>query len=152
MLIQEYTTWNSDIIGAFFSFLFTSQKFSGKMEGFLTKFNLTNTQLSILLLLHLNKDSFETPSSISKKLGLSTPTISNVLKTLHKKEYIQKQTSPENKKSSYITLDKNGINFLKDFIPYCKEKYEDFLSNFDAEELNYLKELSLKIFSNLDSF
>ncbi|WP_147289478.1 MarR family transcriptional regulator [Sebaldella termitidis] len=55
------------------------------MEGFLTKFNLTNTQLSILLLLHLNKDSFETPSSISKKLGLSTPTISNVLKTLHKK-------------------------------------------------------------------
>ena len=152
MLIQEYTTWNSDIIGAFFSFLFTSQKFSGKMEGFLTKFNLTNTQLSILLLLHLNKDSFETPSSISKKLGLSTPTISNVLKTLHKKEYIQKQTSPENKKSSYITLDKNGINFLKDFIPHCKEKYEDFLSNFDAEELNYLKELSLKIFSNLDSF
>ena len=152
MLIQEYTTGNSDIIGAFFSFLFTSQKFSGKMEGFLTKFNLTNTQLSILLLLHLNKDSFETPSSISKKLGLSTPTISNVLKTLHKKEYIQKQTSQENKKSSYITLDKNGINFLKDFIPFYKEKYENFLSNFNADELNYLKELSLKIFSNLDSF
>ncbi len=152
MLIQEYTTGNSDIISAFFSFLFTSQKFSGKMEGFLTKFNLTNTQLSILLLLHLNKDSFETPSSISKKLGLSTPTISNVLKTLHKKEYIQKQTSQENKKSSYITLDKNGINFLKDFIPFYKEKYENFLSNFNADELNYLKELSLKIFSNLDSF
>ena len=152
MLIQEYTTGNSDIMGAFFSFLFTSQKFSGKMEGFLTKFNLTNTQLSILLLLHLNKDSFETPSSISKKLGLSTPTISNVLKTLHKKEYIQKQTAPENKKSSYITLDKNGINFLKDFIPFYKEKYENFLSNFNADELNYLKELSLKIFSNLDSF
>ena len=85
-------------------------------------------------------------------MGLSTPTISNVLKTLHKKEYIQKRISQENKKSSYIILDKNGINFLKDFIPFRKEKYEDFLSNFDVNELNYLKELSLKIFSNLDSF
>ena len=152
LLMQEYTANDSDSIGAFFSFLFTSQKFSGKMESFLTKFNLTNTQLSILLLLHSNKNSFETPSSIAKKLGLSIPTISNVLKTLHKKEYIQKQTLPENKKSSYITLDKNGIDFLKVFIPLCRKKYEDFLSNFNTKELYNLENLSLKIFSNLDFF
>ena len=54
--------------------------------------------------------------------------------------------------SDYISLDKNGIDFLKVFIPLCRKKYEDFLSNFNTKELNNLENLSLKIFSNLDFF
>ena len=68
------------------------------------------------------------------------------------KDFIKKEKQDNDKRFYNITLKEAGKNFLKDFIPFYKEKYENFLSNFNADELNYLKELSLKIFSNLDSF
>ena len=93
--IQEYTISNSNIAKAYFSFFLTSQKITGKTESFLSYFNISNTQLSILLLLHSNEAFSETTSSISKKLGLSVPTISNVLSTLHKKNSYKKRHFPK---------------------------------------------------------
>ena len=150
--IQEYTVSNSNIAKAYFSFLLSSQKIMGRTESFMSNFNVSNTQLSILLLLHSSKAFSETTSSISKKLGLSIPTISNVLSTLHKKKFIQKKSLPKDKRSTYIGLDRNGVDFLKKFIPLYKQKYEELFSNFNINELDDLKNLSLKIFFNLNDF
>ena len=69
------------------------QKITGKIDSYLSRFEVTSTQISILLLLVISENGFETPGSISRKLGLSNPTISNVIKTLNKKELVKKEVS-----------------------------------------------------------
>ncbi len=91
ILNEKYEIVNPDIMKAFFGFMVTIQKTNGRIESYLSRFKTTTAQISILLILYLNNNEPETPGSLSKKLGLSGPTISNVLKTLGQKKFIKKR-------------------------------------------------------------
>ena len=41
------------------------------------------------------------------------------------KKFIQKKSLPKDKRTTYIGLDRNGVDFLKKFIPLYKQKYEE---------------------------
>lgn len=152
LLISKYVTAKPDIIKAHFSFLLTAQKFLGKFEGYLSKFKITNSQLSIMLLLLSNEKVPETATSISKKLGLSNATISNVLSTLEKKKFIKKDKLKKDRRVCNIYLTKNGIKFLIEFIPLYYSKYAQFFSDLRSKELNEISLLSFKLSENLDLF
>ena len=130
----------------------TSRKVIAKLESYLSQFNITGTQLSIMIVLYLNENIPQTPTNLSKKFGLSTTTISNVLNTLHKNGFIKKENHEKDKRSHRISLSDNGIEFLNKFLPNYYSKYEPLFSNFQKEEIENLKTLLLKIFFNLDSF
>ena len=105
-----------------------------------------------MLLLYFNQNKPETPGNIAKKLGLSNPTISNVLQTLEKNNYIKKMKLKEDRRSSIVYLSDEGMEFIKEFVPLYAQKYEQLFSNFDTSELNNLKNSSLKLISNLNYF
>ncbi len=106
----------------------------------------------ILLLLVISENGFETPGSISKKLGLSNPTISNVIKTLNKKDLVKKVLSEKDRRFCNIYITPAGLTFLDKVMSEYHLKYEKLLMNFSNEELKYLKHNSLKLFCNLDFF
>ena len=152
ILIMKYNIANSELTKSYLTLLLTAQKIMGKTESFLNQFNVTNTQLSIMLLLYVNETERETLSSISGKLGLSSPAISKVLNTLHKKDFIIKKENLNDRRCKYISLSKKGRNVLNTVIPEYCSKYEEFLSDFTLGELKKLRELDLKLFFKLDSF
>ena len=123
------------------------QKITGKIDSYLSRFEVTSTQISILLLLVISENGFETPGSISRKLGLS-----NVIKTLNKKELVKKEVSEKDKRFCNICITSKGLIFLNEVMSEYHLKYERLLMNFTSEELKYLKHNSLKLFCSLDFF
>ena len=111
------------------------QKITGKIDSYLSRFEVTSTQISILLLLVISENGFETPGSISRKLGLSNPTISNVIKTLNKKELVKKEVSEKDKRFCNICITSKGLIFLNEVMSEYHLKYERLLMNFTSEEL-----------------
>ena len=152
ILNEKYEIVNPDIMKAFFGFMVTVQKTNGRIESYLSRFKTTTAQISILLILYLNNNEPETPGSLSKKLGLSGPTISNVLKTLGQKKFIKKAKDENDQRISKVSITEEGYSFLDDFLPGYYEKYEQLFSNFESGELQNLKLISLKLFHNLDTF
>ena len=152
LLIQKYVTAKPDIVKAHFTFLLTAQKFLGKFEGYLSKFKITNSQLSIMLLLLLSEETPETPTGISKKLGLSNATISNVLRTLEKNGFIKKEKIKSDKRICSIFLTNHGIEFLKEFLPVYYSKYILYLLNLKQKELKGIFLLTSKLSENLDHY
>ena len=152
LLIEKSADSDPDIAKAFFAFRLASQKALGKIEGFFTKYNLRHSQVSIMLVLYANENRPETSVNISNKLGLSSATISNVVHTLEKKGFIERKKQESDKRFYSIILSEDGIKFLDDFIPDYQSHYMRLFSNFTEEEIKTMKELSLKLFHNLDTF
>ncbi len=151
-LIKRYDFTEPELTKVFFSYMLAHQKTTGKIDSYLSRFEVTSTQISILLLLVISENGFETPGSISKKLGLSNPTISNVTKTLNKKKLVKKEASKKDKRFCNIYITSQGLTFLNKIMPEYHLKYERLLTNFNDEELKYLKHNSLKLFCSLDFF
>lgn len=151
-LIKKYDFAKPDLTKTYFSYMLAHQKMTGKIDSYLSRFEVTNTQISILLLLVISENGFETPGSISKKLGLSNPTISNVIKTLNKKDLVKKSLSERDRRFCNIYITPAGLTFLDKVMSEYHLKYEKLLMNFNDEELKYLKHNSLKLFCNLDFF
>ena len=151
-LIKKYNFAEPELTKSYFSYMLAHQKITGKVDSFLSRFEVTNTQLSILLLLIISENEFETPGSISKKLGLSNPTISNAIKTLNKKNFVKKTVSEKDRRFCNIHITPAGITFLDKVMAEYHLKYERLLMNFTNEELKYFKNNSLKLFCNLDFF
>ena len=152
LLTEEYGLNNPDIMKAYFGFMLAAQKANGRVESYLSQFNTTSSQISILLILYLNNNEPETSGNISKKLGLSAPTISNVIKTLSQKNFIKKIKEKNDKRISKISLTEEGYSFLDDFIPGYYQKYQQLFMDFTDKDLENLKFISLKLFHNLNLF
>ena len=151
-LIKKYDFTEPELTKTFFSYMLAHQKITGKIDSYLSRFDVTSTQISILLLLVISEKGFETPGSISKRLGLSNPTISNVTKTLNKKKLVKKEVPEKDKRFCNIRITPKGLTFLNEVMSEYHLKYERLLMNFNDEELKYLKHNSIKLFCNLDFF
>ena len=151
LVVKNNSDKDLEIARAFFAFRLASKRALGKFEGYFTKFNMRHSQVAILLALHVNEDKTETSINISHKLGLSTATISNVLQTKWKKDFIKKEKQDNDKRFYNITLKEAGRNFLKDFIPDYQSYYERLFSDFTEEEIKALEKLSLKLYVNLEN-
>ena len=152
ILSEEYEIDDLDMVRAYFSFMIAAQKANGRAESHLSRFGTTNTQLSILLTLYLNKNEPEIAGNISKKFGLSAPTISNVIKTLCQKKFIKKVKDKNDKRVYRISMTEEGYSFLDNLIPEYHSKYKKIFSEFTLEELKCLERISLKLFHNLNLF
>ena len=60
-LIKKYNFAEPELTKSYFSYMLAHQKITGKVDSFLSRFEVTNTQLSILLLLIISENEFETP-------------------------------------------------------------------------------------------
>ena len=149
-IIKRFDYIDKDLTKAYFTYMLTHQKIVGKIESYLNRFDLTSTQVSILLLLSVNEKNYQTPGVISKKLGLSNPTISNVIKTLNKKQFLKKEVSPKDRRYCNISITPAGLDFLDRVMSEYYLIYEKLLKDFSDEELENLDQNSLKIFYNLD--
>ncbi len=145
LLAEDFPNIDRDVTESYLNYVLICQKTMAKIESYLSKMEISNTQFLILLCLYVNNKNIDNITNISKKLGITSVTVSNVVKTLHIKGFVKKEKLKEDKRFSSIVLDKKGKNFMKNFIPEYYSKYKTLFKTFDENELLQLQFLIEKL-------
>ena len=151
LLAKDFPSVDSDITKSYLEYILICQKTIAKIESYLSKIEMTNSQFLILLSLYVSDKNIDNVTSISEKLGISNVTVSNVVKTLQMKGLVEKKKLKEDKRFSRIVLNKKGKNFMENFIPEYYSKYEGLFEKFDKDELLQLQFLISKLNLAIDS-
>ena len=151
LLAEDFPDIDEDITRSYLEFILICQKTIAKIESYLSKIEMTNSQFLILLCLYVSDKNTDNITNISEKLGISTVTVSNVIKTLQLKGLVEKKKLKEDKRFSRIVLNKKGKNFMENFIPEYYSKYEGLFEKFDKDELLQLQFLISKLNLAIDS-
>ena len=145
LLAKDFPSVDSDITKSYLEYILICQKTIAKIESYLSKIEMTNSQFLILLCLYVSDKNIDNITNISKKLGISNVTVSNVVKTLQIKGLVERKKLKEDKRFSCIVLNKKGKDFMKNFIPEYYSKYKGLFKEFDKEELLQLQFLIVKL-------
>ena len=91
LLAEDFPDIDEDITKSYLEFILICQKTIAKIESYLSKIEMTNSQFLILLSLYVSDKNIDNVTSISEKLGISNVTVSNVVKTLQMKGLVEKK-------------------------------------------------------------
>ena len=145
LLAKDFPSVDSDITKSYLEYILICQKTIAKIESYLSKIEMTNSQFLILLCLYVSDKNIDNITNISKKLGISNVTVSNVVKTLQIKGLVERKKLKEDKRFPRVVLNKKGKDFMKNFIPEYYSKYKGLFKEFDKEELLQLQFLIVKL-------
>ena len=113
------------------------------------RFNLTSPQFEVLAILWVNPDGL-TQKEITEKLQWSKGNTSGVLLRMVEKEFISRESPPEDKRFHMVNLTHKGRNLADKIIPRIErevtEKFESILS---VRERRMLKEILIKTFESI---
>ena len=151
LLAKDFPSVDSDITKSYLEYILICQKTIAKIESYLSKIEMTNSQFLILLCLYVSDKNIDNITNISKKLGISNVTVSNVVKTLQIKGLVERKKLKEDKRFSRVVLNKKGKDFMKNFIPEYYSKYKELFKTFDKDELLELQFLISKLNLAIDS-
>ena len=150
LLAKDFSDIDHDITKSYLEYILLCQKTIAKIESYLSKIEMTNSQFLILLCLYVNDKKSDNVTNISKKLGITGVTVSNVLKTLQTKGLVEKKKLKEDKRFSHIVLNKKGKGFMENFIPEYYSKYKGLFKKFNKDELLQLQFLIEKLNLSID--
>ena len=95
-----------------------SQAFKSLLIEESKKYRLSPIQIQFLIFIHYHTKSESTISYLSKEFNLSKPTVSETVKTLEKKKYIEKSSDKIDARSYFIQLTELGKEIVRHTEPY----------------------------------
>jgi len=117
-----------------------SRQLRNKLDNALKEFDITAAQFSVLKQIQLSGQPI-TAAEIAQRLGSDRPTISGIINRLEKKGIVVKVDNPEDKRSSYLQIDKES-NQLVDRITNISHRLNaDIFSIYSDEEASQLLEM-----------
>lgn len=93
---------------AYFNLLKTGSWIDGRMKKALKPFDLTHAQLNVLYTLYEYDPEPVSASELKKRILVNNPDVTRLLDRLVKKEYVQRETCPENRRKINILLTDSG--------------------------------------------
>ncbi len=123
------------------NFLLTSGQHTvfQKMTVSLSEYNLTPVQYAVLYCLW-DKDNIS-PKEIAERLRLENSTVSGILERMEKKELIQRNISPTDRRHIQVCLCEKGKKLENDVIKTVEEVNIDVMSRYTEDEAATLKSL-----------
>ena len=113
------------------------------------RFNLTAPQFEALAILWVNPDGL-TQKEITEKLQWSKGNTSGVLLRMVEKEFISRESPPEDKRFHRVNLTHKGRNLADKIIPRIEREVTDkFESILSIRERRMLKEILIKTFEGI---
>lgn len=121
-----------------------SKQLKNKLDKVLKQYDITAAQFSVIIQIHLSKSPI-TAAEIAQRLGSDRPTISGIINRLEKKGIVLKTYNPEDKRSSYLGIQKEA-NMLVDTIKTISDNLTtDIFSIYSSEEVKQLKGMIHKL-------
>lgn len=126
----------------------THQKLSNYLTRKFKPYDITPEQWGLLNRLWAKEGiSQKELSEISTK---DQTTVTRILDKLERKGLIERQTSPDDRRSFLIFLTASGRRLEDKLVPLAYETLDEALQGLSAEEIKQLKVLLNKIFINVD--
>ncbi|MGI9613782.1 MAG: MarR family winged helix-turn-helix transcriptional regulator [Acidimicrobiales bacterium] len=89
------------------------------------------------------------PSKLALILGVSRPTIANVLSTLESGGFISRTPDPENRRRTIVTLTEAGAEAVREAIPVQRQVEGEIVSSLSATERHQLVTALARLHANL---
>lgn len=114
-----------------------SRQLKNKLDKALQEFDLTAAQFSVINQIKVAKKPI-TAAEIAETLGSDRPTISGIINRLEKKGILLKVDNPNDKRSSYLEIDKSYDSFVEKITSITDQLNLDLFSIFTTDEANQL--------------
>jgi len=117
-----------------------SRQLKNKLDKALKDYDITASQFSVIIQIKSSQHPI-TSAEIAERLGSDRPTISGIINRLERKGIVLKIHNPQDKRSSYLKIDKN-FNPLVDKIKTISDELTvDIFSVYTEEESHQLTEM-----------
>lgn len=121
-----------------------AQGIRNKMEReVLADYGLSWTSFSMLYDLWIG-ESIET-KKLAVLAGVSKPTVSNITKTLERKELCYRKTDPRDRRTTYVTITEKGRNVMEDLYPRFHKGEAQIASSLSVDEQKQVSALIRKV-------
>lgn len=117
--------------------IMASKQLKNRLDKALKKFDITAAQFSVINQIDLSEKPI-TSAEIAERLGSDRPTISGIINRLEKKGIVIKFDNPEDKRSSYLQIDKKSNKLVNSIKTISDELTADLFSIYSKEEANQL--------------
>lgn len=124
--------------------------FESHCNKYLQKYNLTHSQLSVILYLNKNKDLLITQRDLEAELRLKNPTVTGILKRLEEKNLIYRQINENDKRSKFIKLTEKGQSLIEEGSKNMENLELNMFEGFSNKEKEELTILLTKILNNFN--
>jgi MarR family 2-MHQ and catechol resistance regulon transcriptional repressor len=137
---------NSQHARTFYRLVEMSNKIELKIKQALKPFGLTHAQLNILYILASRHPRKLNPADIRDQVIVSNPDITRMIDRMVAKNWVERQTCPENRRKVDLSISDEGIETFKKAHYATKELLGDFFSNdIDENEARQLRGILKKI-------
>ena len=130
---------------AYFNFLKTSNLIEEQVKQALKEHDLTHSQLNVLYILKENDPNPVSNSDINQRILVKSPDLTRLLDRLVKKNLVDRQICPENRRKMNIKLTEHGKQVFKKAGNDAKRSVNNFFENLTEKEAGQLREIMRKV-------
>ncbi len=118
---------------------------SNSFELHFSRYKLSQPGFLTIMLLYSDNENDWTAIRLAKELGVKPPTMTGILDTLEKNDFIERTPSKEDRRVIQVTLSKNGIKQIKKILPDHLQRISSAFQSFDEN----LQTKQQKVFSTI---
>ena len=122
--------------------------FEARCNKNLQNYNLTQSQMDVLLYLKKHEDSIVTQRDLEAGLRLKNPTVTGILNRLEEKNLIIREQNLNDKRSKIIKMTQKSRAVLKDAYLYIQQLEAQMLTGISEDERKQLSKFLCKILNN----
>ena len=130
---------------AYFNFLKTSNLIEEQVKQALKEHDLTHSQLNVLYILKENDPNPVSNSDINRRILVKSPDLTRLLDRLVKKNLVDRQICPENRRKMNIKLTEHGKQVFEKANSDAKRSVNNFFENLTEKEAGQLREIMRKV-------
>ncbi len=147
---KMYEEMNPKSVKAFLHLLKIGSKALNGYEAILKKHDLSTGRFLVLVVLKRDEKNPLKPSEIAKKLGVSRPTVTKLIKGLESSGHIGRVINDAGDMREFlIKITKLGEQKIDEIMPIYYQGINRFMKDFTDDEKELLTTLLLKIENNL---
>ena len=140
---EQYSDIDPSMVQASLAILNFSSNAQAATESHFSRYQLSQGRFGILLLLSLLPEQQWTPAKLASHAGVSRATLSGLLRTLEKAEWIVRKPSDSDKRSVQIEISSSGERRMRAMLPDHFERFSQALSTLSLyERLSFLQVLN----------
>lgn len=124
---------------SYFKLVHTAGRIEAAIKQALAPFDLTHARLNILFILAKNSPHPMTAAAIKEAMVVSNPDVTRLIDKLVKREFVKRETCPENRRKMDISITKKGLAF------FSKAHFEakDAVNNYFKSQITRKEALEL---------